>query len=132
MRSSIMPLTCFASVMFTTYVALSGLVNQLVSYRRSVFVKIVVDLTVLEVKVGLGPLSPVFVVLTGIGPSGGQISYSLLQVNSRETPRLFNTTNITNTTTTLTIRYNVKELKSLEIITTTFLCHSEQLSYKMH
>ena len=112
--------------------ALSGLVNQLVSYRRSVFVKIVVDLTVLEVKVGLGPLSPVFVVLTGIGPSGGQISYSLLQVNSRETPRLFNTTNITNTTTTLTIRYNVKELKSLEIITTTFLCHSEQLSYKMH
>ena len=111
--------------MFTTYVALSGLVNQLVSYRRSVFVKIVLDLTVLEVKVGLGPLSPVFVVLTGIGPSGGQISYSQLQVNSRETPRLFNTTNITNTTTTSytrTIRYNVKELKII------FLCLSTQSS----
>ena len=45
-------------------------------------------------EVGLGP---VFVVLTGIGPSGGQISYSRLQVrlDSRETHRLFNTNNIT-------------------------------------
>ena len=49
-------------------------------------------------EVGLGP---VFVVLTGIGPSGGQISYSQFQVNSRETPRLFNTINDQHNHTTM-------------------------------